>query len=56
MDPAEDDDTRELSEGLSLIDELHSGMAARWRRLAVKVSRPQRNLIPNCQTNANDAQ
>jgi len=41
MDPTEDDDTTELSEGLRLTDALQEGMAALWRRLkAIKLSLP----------------
>jgi hypothetical protein len=57
MNPSEDDDTRELSEGLRLIDELQSGMAAFWRRLkAIKLSLPQHNNALNSQANFNEAE
>ena len=39
MDPSEDNNTDELSQGLSLVDELQNGMAALWRRLkAIKAT------------------
>ena len=48
MDPAEEDDTGELSLGLGLIDELQNGMAALWRRLkAIKATLPGENTDGN---------
>ena len=48
MDPSEDDDTDELLRGLSLVDELQSGMAELWHRLkAIKATLPDEDRAGN---------
>ncbi len=48
MNPSDDEDTAELSQGLSLIDELQNGMAALWRRLkTIKATLPDEDRAGN---------